>query len=116
MDYVIAFLVGGTICAVGQYILDTTKLTPAHLLVLFTVIGAVLSGLGIYDKLLDFAGAGALIPVSGFGASIARGAYLEAQRLGWVGLFTGALEFTGLGVVAAVLFGFIISLVATPKA
>lgn len=115
MDYFLAFLVGGAICAVGQVLLDTSKLSPPHMLVSFVVAGAILSGLGIYDKLVDFAGAGALIPVSGFGHSIARGSLMEAERLGLVGLFTGALEFTGLGVTTAVFFGAVIALAANPK-
>ena len=87
MDYLVAFLVGGTICAIGQVLLDTSKLSPPHMLVAFVVAGAILSGLGVYDKLVDFAGAGALIPVSGFGHSIARGSLMEAERLGVLGLF-----------------------------
>ena len=104
MDYVIAFLVGGAICAVGQVMLDIAKIQPAHMLVLFVVVGAVLSGFGVYDRLVEFAGAGALVPVSGFGHSISRGSLLEAHRLGVIGLFTGAFEFTGLGVATAVFF------------
>ncbi|MBP7784623.1 MAG: stage V sporulation protein AE [Firmicutes bacterium] len=116
MDYVIAFLVGGAICAVGQILLDVAKIPPAHVLVLFVVVGAVLSGFGAYDWLVEFAGAGALVPVSGFGHSISRGSLLEARRLGVIGLFTGAFEFTGLGVATAVFFSALIALVANPKA
>jgi stage V sporulation protein AE len=116
LDYVIAFLVGGAICAVGQAVLDLTRISPAHMLVLFVVVGAVLSGFGVYDRLVDFAGAGALVPVSGFGHSIARGSLLEARRLGVIGLFTGAFEFTGLGVATAVFFSALIALVANPRA
>ncbi len=96
--------------------LDLTKIPPAHMLVLFVVIGAVLSGFGVYDWLVEFAGAGALVPVSGFGHSISRGSLLEAQRLGVIGLFTGAFEFTGLGVATAVFFSALIALIANPKA
>jgi stage V sporulation protein AE len=116
LDYVIAFLVGGAICAVGQILLDVAKIPPAHVLVLFVVVGAVLSGFGAYDWLVEFAGAGALVPVSGFGHSISRGSLLEARRLGVIGLFTGAFEFTGLGVATAVFFSALIALVANPKA
>lgn len=116
LDYVIAFLVGGAICAAGQAMLDIAKIQPAHMLVLFVVIGAILSGFGVYDRLVQFAGAGALVPVSGFGHSIARGSLLEARRLGLIGLFTGAFEFTGLGVAIAVFFSALIALVASPKA
>jgi len=115
MDYFLAFLVGGAICALGQVLLDTSKFSPPHMLVAFVVAGAILSGLGIYDKLVDFAGAGALIPVSGFGHSITRGSLMESERLAVVGLLTGALEFTGLGVTTAVFFGAVIALAANPK-
>ena len=116
MDYLIAFLVGGAICAIGQILIDVAKMQPAHMLVLFVVAGAVLSGLGLYERLIDFAGAGALVPVSGFGHSIARGALLEAERIGFLGLFTGACEFTGMGVAVAVILATVIALVANPKA
>ena len=76
---------------------------------------AVLSGLGLYERLIDFAGAGALVPVSGFGHSIARGALLEAERIGFLGLFTGAFEFTGMGVAVAVILATVIALVANPR-
>ncbi len=100
----------------GQAVLDLTRLSAAHMLVMFVMAGAVLSGLGLYDRLVELAGAGALVPVSGFGHSIARGALLEAERLGVIGLFTGAFEFTGLGVATAVFFSALIALVANPKA
>lgn len=115
MQYLIAFLVGGTICAIAQLILDYSKLTPAHVLVGLTVLGTILSGLGVYEPFMKFAGAGALIPVSGFGNAIATGMFQEVKRLGWEGLFTGAFEITGLGVTAAVVFGSVIALVAKPK-
>lgn len=115
MEYLIAFAVGGLICAIGQYILDKSTLTPGHVLVLFTVAGGILSGIGLYEPLLKFAKAGALIPVSGFGGAITRGVLLEMKRHGWVGIFSGVFEFTGLGVAAAVVFGFIFALIATPK-
>ncbi len=115
MEYLIAFLVGGTICAFGQVLLDYAKITPAALLVGLTVTGSVLSGLGLYAPFLEFAGAGALIPVSGFGHAITHGMLQEVRRLGWEGLFTGAFEIVGLGVTAAVVFGSLIALVARPK-
>lgn len=116
MSYLSAFAVGGLICALGQLLLDLTALTPAHVLVLFTVLGALLSGLGLYQPLLEAAGAGALIPVSGFGHAVATGAIAEAKRLGIIGVFTGAFELTGLGLTAAIVFGFLIALVFSPKA
>ena len=115
MSYVIAFLTGGLICAAAQLVLEYTQLTPAHVLVGLTVIGALLEGLGIYEPFLKFAGAGALVPVSGFGSSIARGMLSEIKRLGWEGLFTGAFEITGLGLAAAVVFGSLMAIVSKPR-
>ena len=110
-----SFLVGGAICAVGQLVLEYTRFTPAHVIVGFTVAGAIFSGLGLYEPLLKMAGGGALIPVSGFGNAVTTGIVTEAQRTGWIGLFTGAFEITGLGVTAAILFGFLAALVAAPR-
>ncbi|NPV52304.1 MAG: stage V sporulation protein AE [Firmicutes bacterium] len=115
MTYLMAFLIGGLICGIGQVILDHTKLTPGHMLVAFTMAGALLGGLGVYERLLKIAGAGALVPVSGFGASLVRGALVEAGRLGWIGLFTGVFEFTGLGLASAIFFGFLIALIFNPR-
>lgn len=116
MTYLWAFLVGGLICAGMQSIaLLAPKLTPAHLLVGLTVTGAVLNGFGLYDGFVKFAGAGALIPVSGFGASITKGVLQEIGKLGWEGLFTGTFEIVGLGIAAAVLFATAAALVASPK-
>lgn len=112
----IAFLVGGAICAVAQVLIDVLKMQPAQVMVLFVAIGAILSGIGVYERLIEFAQAGALVPVSGFGHSIARGALLEAERVGFLGLFTGAFEFTGGGIAVAVLLAAAIALVANPKA
>lgn len=114
--YVTAFVVGGAITALAQFVtMRWPKVTPAHILVSLTVIGAILGAFGIYDSFIQFAGAGALIPVSGFGASITKGIMEETQRLGWEGLFTGAFEIVGLGLAAAIVFGFVIGLVARPR-
>ena len=115
MSYLIAFFVGGAICALGQLVLELTGWTPAQLLVILTIIGGVLGGLGLYQPFLEFAGAGALIPVSGFGSSVALGAISEAKRIGFMGLFTGAFEIVGKGLTAAVIFGFLMALVFNPK-
>lgn len=115
MDYAIAFLIGGLICGLGQLILDSTTLAPGHMLVFFTVIGAIAGGFGLYQPFLEFAKAGALIPVTGFGASIAKGSLLEAERTGIIGLFTGAFEFTGQGLAVAVFFSVIAALFFNPK-
>lgn len=115
MSYLIAFFVGGAICALGQLVLELTGWMPAQLLVILTIIGGVLGGLGLYQPFLEFAGAGALIPVSGFGSSVALGAISEAKRIGFMGLFTGTFEIVGLGLTAAVIFGFLMALVFNPK-
>lgn len=116
MIYVWAFVIGGLICAGMQLIATLApKLSPAHLLVGLVVTGAVLNAFGLYDKFAKFAGAGALIPVSGFGASITRGVVQEIERLGWEGIFTGTFEIVGLGIAAAVLFASTAALVASPR-
>ncbi|HXL05057.1 MAG TPA: SpoVA/SpoVAEb family sporulation membrane protein [Bacillota bacterium] len=115
MDYIIAFLIGGLICGLGQLILDLTTLTPGHMLVMFTVLGAIAGGFGVYQPFLEFAKAGALVPVTGFGASIAKGSLLEAERSGIIGLFTGAFEFTGQGLAVAVFFSAIFALFFSPR-
>lgn len=116
MTYVWAFVVGGLICAATQLVaLLAPRLTPAHLLSGLTVIGAALNGFGLYDRLIKFAGAGALIPVSGFGASIAKGVMQELGKIGWEGLFTGTFEIVGLGIAAAVLFATTAALIASPR-
>jgi stage V sporulation protein AE len=113
--YFWAFVVGGTVCALAQLLLMYTKLTPAHVLVLFVSLGAIANGLGLYEPLIRFAGGGALTPVSGFGSAVVSGIVQEVRRLGWIGLFTGVFELTGLGIAAAILVGFSLALVARPK-
>ncbi|NLM53618.1 MAG: SpoVA/SpoVAEb family sporulation membrane protein [Firmicutes bacterium] len=115
VSYVIAFVTGGLICAAAQLVLEYTNLTPAHVLVGLTVLGAILGGIGVYEPFLQVAGAGALVPVSGFGSSIAKGMLSEIKRLGWEGLFTGAFEITGLGLAAAVVFGSLVAVAAKPR-
>lgn len=110
-----AFLVGGGISALCQIVHDHTKLAAAHILVGLTLIGAILGGLGLYEPLVEFGGAGALIPVSGFGNSIVTGMLDETKRLGWIGLFTGAFGITGLGLASAIIFGSSIALLCHPK-
>ena len=105
--FIIAFIVGGLICVIGQIILDGLKTTPAHMLAGLVVAGAVLDGLGLYEPFIDFAGAGAFIPITSFGNSLTHGAMAEAEIHGWVGLLTGMFEVTSSGISAAILFGFI---------
>lgn len=115
MMYVYAFLVGGAICASAQYFFERSKLTPAHIIVGYVMTGAILGGLGLYEPLQRIAGAGALIPVSGFGNAIVTGILHEAKLMGWEGFFTGAFELTGLGIAAAVVFAFLAALIARPQ-
>ena len=110
-----AFMVGGIICIIGQILIDKTKLTPARILVIFVTTGAILGGLGIYEKLVDFAGAGATVPLTGFGNLLAKGAIEHVHKSGFIGAFTGGTAATAGGIAAAVFFGYIASLIAKPK-
>ena len=109
------FIVGGLICVVGQVLIDKTKLTSARILVLFVTIGAILGGLGIYKYLIEFAGAGATVPLLGFGANLAKGAIQEVQNIGLLGAFIGGVKAAAGGIAAAIFFGYIASLLAKPK-
>jgi stage V sporulation protein AE len=110
-----AFIVGGIICVIGQLLLDVAKLTPGHTLSLLVVAGAILDGFGLYEPLIDFAGAGATIPITSFGNSLVHGALQEAQLHGLVGVLTGMFEVTSSGISAAIIFGFIGALIFKPK-
>ena len=109
------FLVGGVICVIGQILIDKTKLTPAKILVTFVTVGAILGGLGIYQYLVDVAGAGATVPLTGFGATLAKGARTEVQTSGLLGAFVGGVKASAGGIAAAVFFGYLASLLAKPK-
>ncbi len=115
MEYIKAFVVGGMICIIGQVILDNTKLTPAHILVTFLVLGVIMGTLGIYDPIVEFAGAGATIPISGFGNTLAKGAIEGAKTKGIIGAFTGGMEATAAGVAAIILFGYVVAIIFDPK-
>ncbi|WP_409253460.1 stage V sporulation protein AE [Bacillus sp. SCS-153A] len=110
-----AFVIGGGICVIGQLLFDIAKLTPAHTLSLLVVIGAVLAGFGLYEPLIDFAGAGATIPITSFGNALVQGAMQEADQHGLVGVLTGMFEVTSSGISAAIIFGFIGALIFKPK-
>lgn len=110
-----AFIVGGAICVIGQILIDKTKLTPARILVIFVTTGVILGGLGIYDKLVDFAGAGANVPLTGFGNLLAKGAIEKVKQNGFIGAFTGGTAAAAGGIAAAVFFGYIASLISKPK-
>lgn len=115
MEYIRAFLVGGLICAVGQIILDNTKLTPAHILVSFLTTGVILGAIGVYDKVVEFGGAGATVPIMGFGNGLAKGAIEGAKVNGIIGAFAGGLEAVAGGISAAILFGYIMAVIFNPK-
>ncbi|MET3195524.1 stage V sporulation protein AE [Bacillus sp. OAE603] len=115
MEFVNAFIVGGLICVVGQLLFEFTKLTPGHVMCIFVVIGSILDGFGIYDKLIEFAGAGATVPITSFGHSLLHGAMAEANQHGFVGIGMGIFSLTSSGISAAILFSFIIALLFKPK-
>ena len=115
MEYILAFTVGGLICVIGQIILNTSKLTPAHVLVMFVVLGVVLGGLGLYEPLAEFGGAGATVPISGFGYSLSQGAIEEAKEAGVIGAFTGGLKKNAGGISAVIIFAYIIAIIFDPK-
>ncbi|TYR82533.1 stage V sporulation protein AE [Priestia megaterium] len=115
MEYLIAFVVGGAVCVIGQLLLDFAKLTPAHVMSSFVVAGACLDGFGLYDKFIDFAGAGATVPITSFGHSLLHGAMHQAEEHGFIGIGIGMFELTSAGISAALLFAFIVALIFKPK-
>ena len=115
MQLLKCFVVGGAICVIGQILIDKTKLTPARILVIFVTTGAILGGLGIYKYVVDFAGAGATVPLTGFGYNLAKGTIESVQQNGLIGVFTGGVKAAAGGIAAAVFFGYIASLIAKPK-
>lgn len=112
-----AFLVGGVLCLIGQLIMDLTKpaFTPAHVLVTFVTGGAILGALGWYKPLVDIGGAGATIPLSGFGYTLSKGAIEAVSKKGFIGAFSGGVEATAVGIAVAVLFGYLVSVTFNPK-
>ncbi len=115
MDYGKAFLVGGIICVLGQLLMDGTKLTPAHVLVIFVTSGVVLTALGIYEPIVEFGGAGATVPLPGFGYTLAKGAIKATKENGIIGAFTGGTEAAAGGIAGAIFFGYLIAVIFTPK-
>lgn len=115
MDYLKAFLLGGVLCAIGQVLIDKTKLTPARILVLYVVSGVVLGGLGLYQPLIDWAGAGASIPLTGFGNTLAKGVKEAVAQDGLLGALTGGLKASAGGITAAIFFGLLAALFFQPK-
>lgn len=110
-----AFILGGIICVIGQILIDKTKLTPARILVAFVTTGAILGGLGWYKHLINWAGCGASVPLTGFGNLLAKGAIEELKTNGLIGAFTGGTKAAAAGIAAAIFFGYIASLVSKPK-
>ncbi|NEU31038.1 stage V sporulation protein AE [bacterium LRH843] len=115
MIFLTAFIVGGIICVIGQLLMDVAKLTPAHTMTTLVVAGGILDGLGLYEPLIDFAGAGATVPITSFGNSLVHGALAEAEKTGLIGVITGIFEVTSAGISAAIIFGFLASLAFKPK-
>ncbi len=115
MDYIAAFITGGLICVLGQILIDLTKLTPARILTSFVVTGVVLSAAGLWEPVVDFAGAGALVPIVGFGHTLAQGMKESVAREGFIGIFTGGFTACAGGVCASLIFAFIVALLKKPN-
>lgn len=118
LDYMMllkAFVVGGILCIIAQILIDKTKLTPAKILVLYVTVGAILGGLGIYKYLVDFAGCGATVPLTGFGYNLSKGVIQEVHKSGFLGVFTGGIKAAAGGITTAIFFGYLSALVSKPK-
>lgn len=115
MDYLRAFFIGGILCLIGQILVDKTRLTPARILVAYVVIGVLLGGLGLYKYLVDFAGAGATVPLTGFGFTLSKGVMDAVEQDGFVGIFTGGLKATAGGIAAAITAGLLAGLIFKAK-
>lgn len=115
MDYVKAFLIGGLFCLIGQILIDKTKLTPARILVSYVVIGVLLGAVGVYEPLTEFAGAGATVPLTGFGNILAKGVREAVDEKGFLGILTGGLKAAAGGITAAIVSGLIVSLIFKDK-
>ena len=110
-----AFIVGGLLCVIAQILIDKTKLTPARILVIYVTAGCILGGLGIYQHLVDFAGSGATVPLTGFGYNLAKGAKEAVDEFGFIGSFIGGTRAAAGGIAAAIFFGYIMALLSKPK-
>lgn len=115
MEYIKAFVVGGLICVIGQILMDKTKLTPARVLVIFVTSGVILQGLGLYQKLVDIGGAGATVPLPGFGYALAKGAIKAVKESGIIGAFTGGVTATAGGITGAIFFGYMMAVLFNPR-
>ncbi|WP_454192182.1 stage V sporulation protein AE [Paenibacillus sp. Marseille-Q7038] len=115
MQFLWAFLVGGAICVIGQLMFDVLKLTPAHTMSTLVVAGAIADAFGIYDPLVEFAGAGASVPITSFGNSLVHGALIELEKDGWLGVITGIFNVTSAGISSAIIFSFLMTVFVRPK-
>ena len=115
MEYIWTFLVGGTLCAIAQILIDKCKLTPARILVIYVTAGTFLTLFGWYEPLVDFAGAGATVPLTGFGYTLAKGVQKAVSEKGFLGIFSGGLTGAAAGITAAVVFGYLVALLFRPK-
>lgn len=115
MEYVKAFITGGIICVIAQILMDRTKLLPARIVVIYVAAGTLLTGLGLYKYIVDFGGAGATVPLSGFGYSLGKGVMEEVDTKGLMGVITGGLKATATGITAAILFGYLAAVIFNPK-
>jgi len=114
-SYIWAFIVGGIICVIAQILMDTTKLTPARILVSFVTLGVILGALNIYDVVVKYGGAGATVPLPGFGFSLAKATIKEVDKMGFIGAFTGGIKGTAGGITGAIIFGYIMAIIFNPK-
>ena len=114
MEYLNAFLCGGILCAIGQILIDRTQLTPARILTGYVVTGVLLGAVGVYQPIADWGGAGASVPLTGFGFALAKGVKMAVAEQGWLGVFTGGLTATAGGIAAAVVFGVLMALLFRP--
>ena len=115
MDYLKAFLVGGAICVIGQLLLSLTNMTPARILVTFGTSGVLLTAVGVYAPVVEFGGAGATVPLTGFGYSLAKGVFAAVDEKGFLGIFSGGITATAAGIAAAVFFGYMVSILFQPR-
>lgn len=115
MNYISAFIVGGIICVIGQILIDTTKLTPGRILVVFVVMGVVVGAFGWYDKLINIGGAGATVPLPSFGNALAKASIKDVKETGLIGAFTGGIKGAAGGITASIFFGYLMALIFNPK-
>ena len=116
MKYVYVFVVGGLLCAIAQIFIDKTNYSPARIMVSYVLAGVVLTAIGVYDKIVEFAGAGATVPIIGFGYTLAKGAQKAVDADGWIGVLGGGVKGASAGIAAAIFFGMIFALISKPKA